>query len=73
MNPLKLLKLAHIGLVASLLLSGLAVALGYVFYQGLSLGAQVAAHVSLIVLPAILKISYVARLTALKQLGRPVH
>lgn len=73
MNPLKLLKLSHIGMLTSLLLSCVAVALAYFFYQGLSLGAQVAAHVSLIVLPAMLKISYVARLTALRQLGRPIH
>lgn len=72
MNPIKLLNLAHLGIFLSLLLSAGAVAMGYFFYQALSLGVQVAAHIALIVLPAILKISYLARLTALKQLGRPV-
>ncbi|WP_269777871.1 hypothetical protein [Marinimicrobium alkaliphilum] len=40
---------------------------------GLSLVAQVTAHMMLIVLPAIFKISYLVRLTALKQLGLPVN
>lgn len=73
MTPLKLLYLAHAAMIVSLVLSLGAIALAYVFEANLSLGTQVGAHMSLVVLPAIIKIGYVARLTALKQLGRPVN
>lgn len=72
MQPIKLLNLAHVGMVLSVALSLGAVAMGYWFYHGLSLVWQVAAHVSLIPFVTLLKISYIARLVALKQLGRPV-
>ncbi|WP_341937234.1 hypothetical protein [Marinimicrobium sp. C2-29] len=73
MQPEKLLQLAHFGMLASVVLTLGAVALGYWFYQGLSLTLQIAAHFSLIPFATVLKISYITRLVALKQLGRPVN
>lgn len=73
MTPLKLLYLAHAAMIVSLVLSLGAIALAYVFEANLSLGSQIGAHMSLIVLPGVIKVGYVVRLTALKQLGRPVN
>ncbi len=72
MNPLKLLHIAHAGMLVSLLLSSGALSMAYVFAHSLGLGTQVASHIALIVFPAFFKLSYVLRLSALKQLGRPV-
>ena len=72
MQPIKLLSLAHMGMVLSIALSLGAVAMGYWFYHGLTLAWQLAAHVSLIPFCTLLKIRYITRLVALKQLGRPV-
>lgn len=73
MSSRQLLQLGHLGMLVSFVFSCAAVALGYFFYAGLSLVAQVMAHMMLIVMPAIFKISYLIRLTALKQLGLPVN
>lgn len=73
MQPLKLLWLAHLGMVVGLVLCLGAVALAYGLQDSLSLTALAAAHISLIPFATVFKFSYVARLVALKQLGRPVH
>lgn len=73
MSSSALLKLGHWGMLLSFLLSCVAVSLGYFFYQGLGMLAQVVAHLMLIVLPGVFKVSYLVRLTALKQLGLPVN
>lgn len=72
MNPLKLLHVAHTGMLLSLVLSLAALSLAYVFSHSLGLATQVASHIALIVFPAFFKLGYVLRLTALKQLGRAV-
>lgn len=54
----------------------LSLALIYIIYGaelGLSIPLLIFLHILFVLLAAIFKISYVARLTALKQLGRPVH
>ncbi|WP_036187669.1 hypothetical protein [Marinimicrobium agarilyticum] len=72
MNPLKLLHVAHAGMLLSLVLSLGALSLAYMFSHSLGLATQVASHIALIVFPAFFKLGYVLRLTALKQLGRAV-
>lgn len=73
MQPLKLLNLAHMGMLLGLLLCLGAVFLAYGLKDSLSLHALVLAHMSLIPFATLLKFSYIARLAALKQLGRPVN
>lgn len=73
MNPAALLRFANMSLLLCLFGGGGTVVLAYGFYQGLSLGAQISAHVALVLIATVLKLSYIARLVALKQLGRPLH
>lgn len=68
-----MLQLAHWGMLAGLVLCLAAIALAYGYHTHLSLGGQVAAHMSLIPSATLFKFSYIARLVALKRLGRPVN
>lgn len=73
MQPLKLLQLAHLGMVAGLLLCLGSIYLAYGLQDSLSIGVLVLAHLSLIPFATLMKFSYIARLVALKQLGREVN
>ncbi len=55
-----------VGLLATILLA-------YPFASALPMAAQVLAHIGTLIFATGIKISYVARLVSLKQLGRPVH
>lgn len=75
MHANRLLKAAHWSMAVTLILS-LSLSIIYLAYGSavtLSISVQVMLHILLIIFPAIFKISYVARLNALKQLGRPVN
>jgi hypothetical protein len=72
MNPKAMLTSAHWAMATTLLLSLLIVYIAYGANLRLTIQTQVFLHVGLIVLPAFFKISYIIRLNALKQLGRPV-
>ena len=72
MKPQKLLSLAHISMLVTFCL---ALLLLYVIYGaefGLGIPVLIFLHIIFVVLAAVFKVSYVVRLTALKQLGRPV-
>lgn len=73
MQPLKLLRLAHLGMVAGLLFCLGSIYLAYGLQDSLSIGVLVLAHLSLIPFATLMKFSYIARLVALKQLGRAVN
>ncbi|HEY7884685.1 MAG TPA: transmembrane sensor/regulator PpyR [Cellvibrionaceae bacterium] len=73
MTPQKLLNWAHGAMLGCLFLSAMMVYLAYGVPHLMSLPATVAAHIALIIFPAGLKIGYVLRLTALKQMGRAVN
>jgi hypothetical protein len=73
MKPIALLKAAHWSMAITFIIS---LAILYVIYGAelnLSIPLLIFLHILFVVFAAIFKISYVARLTALKQLGRPVH
>ncbi len=73
MRAEKMLHLAHWGMFAGLMLCLAAISMAYGYHAHLSLGGQVAAHMSLIPFATLFKFSYIARLVALKRLGRPVN
>jgi hypothetical protein len=73
MHANRLLKAAHWSMAVTLILSLSIIYLAYGSAVTLSIPVQVMLHILLIIFPAIFKISYVARLNALKQLGRPVN
>lgn len=73
MKPQNLLIFAHWAMAITFLLSVLIVYLAYGTSMHLAISTQVILHIGLIIFPALFKISYVIRLTALKQLGRPVN
>jgi len=73
MKPPTLLKTAHWSMAITLVFS---LALLYIIYGAelnLSIPLLIFLHILFVFLAAIFKISYVARLTALKQLGRAVN
>ena len=72
MNPKTLLVSAHWVMAITFLLSILIIYFAYGTNTLLTIPTQVMLHVGMIIFPALFKISYVIRLTALKQLGRPV-
>jgi hypothetical protein len=73
MHANRLLKAAHWSMAVTLILSLSIIYLSYGSAVTLSIPVQVMLHILLIIFPEIFKISYVARLNALKQLGRPVN
>jgi len=72
MTPARLLSAAHVSMVISLVISLGIIYLVYISEVELSIPKLVGLHICLIIFPAIFKVAYVARLTALKQLGRAV-
>ena len=72
MNPKAMLNSAHWIMAATLLSSLLIVYIAYGANLKLTIQTQVCLHVGLIIFPVFFKISYIIRLSALKQLGRPV-
>lgn len=69
MSPKSLLESAHYAMAAALAISLFSVLLAYGLNEQLSLGVQIAAHIMLILMPAVLKVGYVLRLAALKEMG----
>ncbi len=72
-TPDKLLTLAHWAMGLSLVLALIAVGYGYIWHENTSMHTQLVAHIGLIVLPGVIKLAYVLRLTSLKALHRPVN
>lgn len=72
MEPLKLLQLAHITMVGGFVLCIGSIYLAYGVQDSLSLGMLIIAHLSLIPFATLFKFGYIARLVALKRLGRAV-
>lgn len=66
----KLLLAANSGIVLCILLVLGCVAIGYPYSDHFSMGAQVAAHIGMLIFGAGIKVCYVLRLIALKELGR---
>jgi hypothetical protein len=72
MNPGTLLTSAHWVMAITFSMSMIILYFAYGANMQLAILTQVLLHVGLIIFPALFKISYIIRLTALKQLGRPV-
>lgn len=73
MNSSALLRAAHLSMAITLMIS---LSILYIIYGAelsLTIPTLIFLHILFIMFATIFKISYVARLTALKQLGRPVH
>jgi uncharacterized membrane protein len=70
MTPERLLSAAHFSMAISLVVSLGVIYLVYISEVELSIPLLVGLHICLIIFPAVFKVAYVARLTALKQLGR---
>ena len=73
MKSLTLLKVAHISMAVTFLLSLIILVVIYGMELQLGIPLLIFLHILFVVMAAIFKISYVVRLNALKQLGRPVH
>jgi len=73
MKPAVMLKAAHFSMGSSLALSLIILYVIYGTSWNPGIPLLILLHILLVVFAAIFKISYVVRLTALKQLGRPVH
>ncbi len=73
MKSATILKAAHWSMATTFILS---LAILYIIYGtelNLSIPILIVLHILVVLFAAIFKISYVARLTVLTQLGRPVH
>ena len=64
---------ANSGIVLCILIVLGCVAIGYPFAEHFSMGAQIAAHIGMLIFGIGIKISYVLRLIALKELGRTLR
>lgn len=73
MNPFTLLKIAHWSMGLSLSVASGVIYVLYGTRISLGIPTLVFLHIFFIVLATFFKVSYVMRLTALKQLGRPVN
>ncbi len=73
MNPKAMLNYAHCTMATTLSLSLLIVYITYGSNLILTIPTQALLHVGLIIFPTFFKISYIIRLNALKQLGKPVN
>lgn len=69
----KLLLAGNSGIVLCILMVIGCVAIAYPFADAFPLGVQIAAHVGMLVFGIGIKISYVVRLIALKELGRTLR
>ncbi|ERB62575.1 hypothetical protein ACK1CN_05265 [Vibrio coralliilyticus] len=67
-----LLTVSNIGLVVTFLALVVSVLISYPYASAFSLNAQIAAHISTIVIAAFLKVSYVTRCLAQYNLGLEV-
>jgi hypothetical protein len=73
MKPLTLLKVAHISMAITFLLSVIILVIIYGMELPLGIPLLIFLHILFVVMAAIFKISYVLRLNALKQLGKQAH
>ena len=73
MAPSTILKTAHISIATSFTVAVIILYIIYGSHFNVGIPALIFLHILFVLLAAIFKISYVTRLTALKQLGRPVH
>lgn len=73
MNPKAMLTYAHCTMATMLCLSLLILYIAYASTLTLSILTQAVLHVGLIIFPTFFKVSYIIRLIALKQLGKPVN
>ena len=67
----KRLRYANISLTLSTLITLGAIIFVYFVEEHFSLEQQIAGHVTIIVMPALLKLAYILRITCLKQLSLP--
>ncbi len=73
MKPETLLCYAHRTMGVCLLFSLLIIYVLYIVKVDMKLGTQISLHIGLVIFPAFLKIGYIARLAALKQMGRTAN
>lgn len=73
MKSSTMLKAAHWSMAITFILSLILLYVIYGAELNLKIPILIFLHVLFVLFAAIFKISYIARLTALKQLGRPVH
>ena len=69
----RLLLIANSALAFFLLAIGVCVLVAYPFADHVSMAGQIAAHVSMLIFALGVKVSYIARLVALKELGRALN
>ncbi|XOZ33815.1 hypothetical protein ACMDCT_00825 [Halomonadaceae bacterium KBTZ08] len=69
----KLLVMANSALALSLMIIGACVLMAYPFADHISMAGQIAAHVTMLIFALGVKVSYITRLVALKELGRALH
>lgn len=72
---LKLLRYANLGFLLSLfgVIVTLVISYSAAIENNLPLGEQLASHIGTLLFAASFKLFYIARLAALKSLGRPMH
>jgi len=73
MKSSTILKTAHWSMAITFILSLVLLYLIYGIELNLSIPLLIFLHIMFILFAAVFKISYVARLTALKQMGKPVN
>lgn len=69
----RLLGVANSALVVSVVGLLVTVLLAYPFASFLPMAGQILAHIGTLIFATGIKVSYIARLVSLKQLGLPVH
>lgn len=69
----RLLLIANSALALSLAVIGICVLAAYPFSDYISMAGQIAAHVTMLIFALGVKVSYITRLVALKELGRVLN
>ncbi len=69
----RFLLIANSALALCLVAIGVCVLVAYPFADYISMVGQIAAHVSMLIFALGVKVSYIARLVALKELGRALN
>ncbi|MEQ6885945.1 hypothetical protein [Salicola sp. Rm-C-2C1-2] len=69
----RLLLIANSALAISLLVIGICVLVAYPFADYINMAGQIAAHITMLICALGVKVSYITRLVALKELGRVLN
>lgn len=67
--PSRLLKISHILMFITVLITAISVFLVYVIEEQLTIAQLILGHITIMIMPAFFKLSYVLRLISLNELG----